>query len=75
MHGNNDLNQSRRVETWQKIAAALQFLFEYCIDTELYKKLAQLVYLYRQDLSFDSSNQMMSLAGSGLKMEEDHLNI
>ena len=38
-------------------------------------KLDQLVYLNRQDFCSDSPNWMMALAGSGLKMEGDHLNI
>ena len=37
--------------------------------------IAQLVYLNCQNLCSDNSNWMTPLAGSGFKMEEDHLNI
>ena len=36
---------------------------------------SSLVDLNRQDLCSDASNQMTSLASSGFKTEEDHLNI
>ena len=38
-------------------------------------KLAQLAHSNCQEMRSDSSNRMMLLAASGLKTEEDHLNI
>ena len=62
---------------------AMQFSFEYCIVTEVHKTddwmleqgACSMVYLNCQYMRSDSSNRLNSLAGPGLKMEEEHLNI
>ena len=63
---------------------ALQFSFEYCIDAKVHetedwmleqKEACSMVYLNSQNMCSDSPNQMMPLAGSGLRLEGDHLNI
>ena len=47
------------------------------VPTQMFTRqmLKQLQYLSHQDLHSHLSNRLMSLAGSGLKTEEEHLNI
>ena len=57
----------------------MQFSFKYCIHAEVHttddwmleQEACSMVYWNRQDMHSDSSNRMMPLAGSGLKMKED----
>ena len=70
---------------WQYLTMAMSFSFKYGIDIKNYKnedwmleykwKLAQLAHSNCQEMRSDSSNRMMLLAASGLKTEEDHLNM
>ena len=60
----------------------MSFSFKYGIDVEVYKnddwmleQEACSVYQNRHHMHSDTSNRMTSLACSGLKMEEEHLNI